>query len=135
MGKILCVGGFIIFYIVCFTLREGILKDDFIGIWDCSASFVSICVLYFFINRITFVSGILKFFGNYSTLIFLTHTFIRYYWFKDFVYGHISAWVNYIVLLVAALFTAVVLDLLLKLLQIRRVEDYVRSKIMSLTQQ
>lgn len=135
VGKILCVSGFIIFYIVCFTLREGILKDDFIGIWDCSVSFVSICVLYFFINRITFLSGILKFFGNYSTLIFLTHTFIRYYWFKDFVYGHISAWVNYIVLLVAALFTAVVLDLLLKLLQIRRVEDYVRSKIMSLTQQ
>lgn len=130
--KLLCICGFVLLYIVFFRLREGVLKDDFIGIWDSMISFTTICFMYFFINRVAFVSGVLKFFGRYSTLIFLTHTFIRYYWFKDFIYGHTPAWVNYAVLLAASLLVAVVLDIVLKVTRIRRVESYVSGKISSL---
>lgn len=127
--KLLCICGFVLLYIVLFRLREGVLKDDFIVIWDSIASFSTICFMYFFVNRVAFVSGILKFFGRYSTLIFLTHTFIRYYWFEEFIYGHTLAWVNYAVFLVTSLCVAVILDLLLKVIRIRRVENYISGKI------
>lgn len=127
--KFLCICGFVLLYIVFFRLREGVLKDDFIGVWDSTISFVTVCFMYLFVNRLAIVSGIFKFFGRYSTLIFLTHTFIRYYWYKDFVYGHTLAWTNYVVLLVSSLLAAIILDFLLRAAHMKRLEGYISKKI------
>lgn len=119
------------FYVLLFRLREGVLKSSFIAVWDSVVPFLTVCLLSLFINRIRVLSHILSFFGTYSTLIFLTHTFIRAYWYPDFIYGHTSAWLNYGILVVTSLLVAVILDVLMKAIRVRKIENMLDKKLVA----
>lgn len=117
--------------IVLFYLREGILKDSFIAFWDSVIPFLTVCLLALFVNRSRLCSVVLKFFGTYSTLIFLTHTFIRAYWYPDVIYGHASAWLNYGLLVASSLLVAVMLDLLMKAVRVQSIENMLDKKLIA----
>ena len=129
MKKVICLLGLLVLYLVLFYLREGISKDLFIAFWDSVIPFLTVGLLFLYVNCFRICSVILKFFGTYSTLIFLTHTFIRIYWYQDFTYGHTSAWLNYAILVASSLFTAVVLDLLMRVMRVRKMENFLDKKL------
>lgn len=126
---VLFLGSIELYYRLIF-LRKEVFISSFLSAWDGIISFLTVCWLCLFINRTRIIAGCLMFFGRYSTLIFLTHTLIRYYWYRDFVYGQTSAWMNYLILLSVSLFVAVILELLLKIIQFERLQEYVCSKVM-----
>ncbi len=119
----------LLLHVVFFRLREGILKGPFIAVWDGIIPFMTICLLTFFINRVAILSAILKFFGKYSTIMFLTHTLIRYYWYEDFIYGHTSAWLDYGILLAASLMVAMAIDFFMKVTRLQRVENVICRRL------
>lgn len=130
-NKAVCLFVVLLLQLVLFHLREGILKSPFIAVWDSVISFLTVFLLALFVNRIRILSNILKFFGTYSTLIFLTHTFIRAYWYHDFIYGHTSAWLNYGILIGVSLLTAMILDLFIKVIRIQRIRDVLDKKLVA----
>lgn len=58
--------------------------------WDIKWGFMPLIVILYindYISEISVVRQCLRFLGIHSTNIFLTHTFIRYYYAMDFIYG------------------------------------------------
>ena len=62
------------------------------------------------------LQSVFRFFGRYSTFMWLTHTFYAYYFFHDELYSLHYPLVMYVVLLVASLLTAMVLNWILRVL-------------------
>lgn len=62
------------------------------------------------------LQSVFRFFGRHSTFMWLTHTFYAYYFFHDELYGLHYPLVMYVVLLVASLLTAMVLNWILGVL-------------------
>lgn len=129
VNKGICFLVLLMLCVLLFRLREGILKDSFIAVWDTSASFLAVCLLYLFINRFRAAGSVLRFFGRYSTLIFLTHTLLRAYWYPALIYAHTSAWLDYGILVALSLLVAVVLDLLLKGMRVQKLENFLGRKL------
>ena len=56
------------------------------------------------------LQSVFRFFGRYSTFMWLTHTFYAYYFFHKELYALHYPFVMYVILLVISLLTAIVLD-------------------------
>ena len=52
----------------------------------------------------------LEFLGRHSMNMFMTHTFLRAYWYHDFIYGFKYAWLDTLVLLVITLLLSVLIE-------------------------
>jgi len=129
--KIGTFAGMTLLLLALFLLRQGTYKGAFIELWDSIAPVVCIFYLFLFIHGLPGIGPVLSFFGKYSTLIFLTHTFYRAYWFRSIAYGFESAWLNYGLLIVVATVIAVVIDLLLKAVRYQKLERWVLDKVMA----
>lgn len=94
---------------------------------------VFICLFRYCIIRIPVVKSILKFLGEHSMTIFLSHTFLRQNYLNDFIYSKGNFIVIFIVLLALSLALALVLDLIKKLLKydelIKKLTDRISNKI------
>lgn len=86
---------------------------------------------YTILFEIKFAFKILQFLGKYSMNIFLSHTLLRGYLLKDFVYSQKYSLLIFAVLLAISLAFAVVIDLLKMLTQYNKFTNYVTGKIMS----
>lgn len=78
-------------------------------------SFSIPCIVYLFIGRIPVLRDLLRFIGKHATNIFLTHTFIYYYFHADFIYSFRDSWLILIVLLGINIGLAIVVELIKKI--------------------
>lgn len=115
--------------ILSVVLRQGRYKGDLVEIWDSLIPVLTIVYLYWFVGDLPMVGSVLNFFGKYSTTIFLTHTFIRYYWLRSISYYFSCAWLNFVTLTVLSTIAAMVIDGLLKLIRYQRFADRLTKKI------
>lgn len=63
------------------------------------------------------ISNLLEFVGKHSMNIFLFHTFIYYYWFRDFIYASRNPIVIYLLLLLICLLISIGIELLKKIIR------------------
>lgn len=111
------------------VLRQGRYKGALVELWDSVIPVLVIVYLYWFLNDLPVVGSVLNFFGNYSTTIFLTHTFIRYYWLRSVSYHFTCAWLNFVTLTALSTLAAMAIDGLLKLIRYQRFADGLTRKI------
>lgn len=89
-----------------------------------------ICFFRYCVIRIPVVSPVLRFLGKHSMTIFLTHTFIRYTYLNDLVYGTFRHFVLiYMLLLVLSIALALVLDYAKRLCRYDRLVNAVLARI------
>lgn len=74
---------------------------------------------------------VLDFLGKYSTNIFMSHTLLRGYLLKDFIYSRQHFLIIYLTLIVLSLAFAIVIDLLKKATQYDRLCKFVTNKILN----
>lgn len=84
---------------------------------------------YEFITDIPLISNILMFIGKHSMNIFLFHTFIRSYLFREFTYSFHHFALITLVLLLVSLAVSVVLELIKKYSGYNKLVDYFSQKI------
>ena len=115
--------------VLCVILRQGRYKGALVELWDILIPILVIVYLYWFVIGLPVVESVLHFFGKYSTTIFLTHTFIRYYWLRSVSYHFTCAWLNFVTLTVLSTAAAMIIDGLLKLIRYQRFSDKLTGKI------
>lgn len=101
---------------------------EVVGIWFsyllyCDVGITYIYAFAFFIpmlvfdliSSIPFISHLLKFLGKHSTNIFLTHTFIYYYFYTEYIYSLKYDWLILIVMLSLCSIVSMVMEFAKKL--------------------
>lgn len=83
---------------------------------------------YEFIIPIKYIRNILIFLGKHSINIFLTHTFIRYYYFKDFTYSFKYSILIVLVLLEISLIVSILIELLKKCIKYNQFVEWLKKK-------
>ena len=85
-----------------------------------------------FIYHIPILNTILKYIGKHATNIFLTHTFIYYYFYTDFIYSFKKDWLIIIILTVICLLVSISIEALKKItgynLLIYKIQSYFKTK-------
>ena len=84
---------------------------------------------FLFIDNIPGISHTFKFLGTYSTIIFLTHTLIRGYWFKNLALLTENPWLNYVIFVLISLAVAIIIKLIIKLCRYNKLEELILRKI------
>lgn len=69
---------------------------------------------YTILSEIPLLRDILQFFGKHSTNMFMSHTFLRAYFLKDFLYGLKYSMLTFLALTVFSLVLSIIIDLLKK---------------------
>lgn len=115
--------------VLCVVLRQGRYKGALVELWDSAIPVLVIVYLYWFVCDLPVVGTVLHFFGKYSTTIFLTHTFIRYYWLRSISYHFTCAWLNFVTLTILSTAAAMAIDGLLHILRYQRFADRLTKKI------
>lgn len=128
-NKLMCFAALTAALALAVILRQGRYKGTLVELWDSGIPVLVIVYLYLFINDLPVLAPVLRFFGKYSTTIFLTHTFIRYYWFRDISYYFENAWLNFVVLTVLSTIAAAMIDGLLKLVRYEKLTDQILKKM------
>lgn len=113
---IFCIVSIVISYIIFESTGE--IKN--IQFW---AGAVIACISMILFKHIPILNTILKQLGKYSTFIFLSHTFIYYYFYEDFIYSFSEAYKIFFVLLILSYLLAVLLTVLKR---ITRYDNMVR---------
>lgn len=88
--------------------------------WDIQLNIIPVFFIMlcrYTVLRIPGLNNILEFIGKHSMTMFLTHTFIRYNYFTDFIYMQKHFMISYILLFVMALILALVIDTFLTLIK------------------
>ena len=114
---------------IFYKLRQGVLKGDFVEIWDSVIPVMVIIFAFLFIDNIPGISHTFKFLGTYSTIIFLTHTLIRGYWFKNLALLTENPWLNYVIFVFISLAVAIIIKLIIKLCRYNKLEELILRKI------
>lgn len=127
--KLLACAAMTALLVLCVILRQGRYKGALVELWDSLIPILVIVYLYWFVIGLPVVGSVLHFFGKYSTTIFLTHTFIRYYWLRSVSYHFTCAWLNFVTLTVLSTAAAMIIDGLLKLIRYQRFSDKLTGKI------
>ena len=91
------------------------------------ALFFAILVSY--IGRIPLVSTLLSRLGKHSMNIFLTHSFLFYYYCRGFIYGFHYPILIYLALLLTSLALSIVIELLKKAIRFEKLEKAVIAKL------
>lgn len=69
------------------------------------------------------LSHVLKFLGKHATNIFLTHTFIYYYFYTDFIYSFKKDWLILIVMLIVCTMLSIFIELVKKIFRFNLLID------------
>ena len=96
------------------SVERFVAKDVFL--FD-SILTLSMVMAYKSIKLPDLISNLLEFVGKHSMNIFLFHTFIYYYWFRDFIYASRNPIVIYLLLLLICLLVSVGIELLKKIIR------------------
>lgn len=86
--------------------------------WEIHYCIFPLSVILFcvdFVVQFPYIRRLLKFLGKHSTNIYLTHGFIRSYYFTDFIYSFKSCWIIVLVLLGCSLIISIIFEGLKKI--------------------
>ncbi len=102
--------------VLCIKVRQydGGLLAEYVEVMDAVIPFFVIYFCYEFLVFTPVFKQVLQFVGKYSTTIFLTHTFIRAYYFQDFIYSFKNWALIVLMLLLSSLLYAVIYDNIVK---------------------
>lgn len=117
----------VLFYL-CFKEYSVFMKE---GLWEVSLAVIPLIVIflsYMYICPIPYVNKVLAFLGKHSMNIFLTHTFIRWVYLRDFTYSWGHFMIINIVLVLISLGISYVIELLKRLLRYDSMLDKVIQK-------
>ncbi len=128
--KLLIFAGMTALCILAVILRQGKYKGTLVELWDSVIPVLYILYLYLFVNDLPGISHIFSFFGKYSTTIFLTHTFIRFYWLRPLVYWGENIWLNYLSLVVLSTAAAMVIDTFFDWIRYHRFSEKLLKKLL-----
>lgn len=98
---------------------------------DGTFSVFAVYYVYDFLVDIPGIGNILEFLGKHSLNMFLTHTFIRWVWFKDFTYSLKYAIVIYGFLLLVTIPISMIIELLKKIIQYPKLIKIVQNKLLA----
>ena len=73
------------------------------------------CIVYYCVGYIPILRDILGFLGKHATNIFLTHTFLYYYFYPDLIYSFRDSWKILAVLLAFSLCVSMAIELIKKI--------------------
>lgn len=82
-----------------------------------------------YLSKIPVLSTVLKWIGKHSATMFMTHTLIYLYFYKEFIYSFHRDYLIYGVLFGCSLATAIVIDTLRNLVRYDKLVTYVNEKI------
>ncbi len=119
-------GAFLLLYALRIRAGYEFWIDAFIAIDVC----IMVYLISFGRKRI-FPMKIMEFLGKYSMTIFLTHSFIFYYYFTEFVYSFQKCVPIFFALLFSSLLLAIGLEQMKKLFKIDHITKYLIEKIES----
>ncbi|MBR5564918.1 MAG: acyltransferase [Roseburia sp.] len=102
-------------------IREYVIIDATMALLCCF-------FVIFGLSKIKLIKDILLIYGRHEFTIFLTHTFIRKYYFADFTYSWKYPIVMWIMLAITSLLLAMVLDWGEKLVKFDKLTRYVQNK-------
>lgn len=91
----------------------------------------AIYYVYDFFVDIPVIGRVLEFLGKHSLNMFLTHTFIRWVWFKDFTYSLHYAVVIYGFLVISTVLISVLLEEVKKLIHYSDWIKWIQNKIVA----
>ena len=100
--------------------------------WDLLEMLISvlICVLVcLVIGKIPVVSTVMAFIGKHSMNMFLTHSFIFYYWFREHTYSFGYPALIIAVLVVETIAVSLVIEFLKKVLRVEKAASYLYQKL------
>lgn len=92
----------------------------------------SLFVTYLLLPIPSCIEKVLSFIGRHSMNIFLFHTFIYYYWFKDFIYHTRNPFLIFMTLLLVCLVISMGIEYLKKKLYFAQYQQKITSKLMNL---
>lgn len=104
----------------------------FYEIWDGVVPAFVVYVIFEFIVDIKGLNSVLDFIGKHSMNIFLTHTFLRQTYYKDFFYSFHNAWINILVLLAVSLALSILIEWLKSVTKYNSLMKYLSNKAASL---
>lgn len=110
---------FLILAVERFLSRDTMMFDAVLSL--------SLVSLYNSIKLPNFICRPLEFFGKHSMNIFLFHTFIKTFWFKDFIYASRNPIIIFVLLLFVCIFISVILEQLKKLVRFDKIVNRVDS--------
>ena len=87
------------------------------GIVDGLLAVCIAIVVKLIVSRVSIASSILEKLGEHSYVMFLSHTLIYNYYFKNFIYGFKYWWLIFIVLLGISFVVSIVLEIILECIQ------------------
>ena len=99
--------------IFIFLAVERLYPTDGIHIFDAVLT-ISLVLAYKSITLPSIIHRFLEFAGKHSMNIFLFHTFIYYYWFRDFIYSSRNPIIIYLLLLFICLTVSILIELIKK---------------------
>lgn len=101
-------------------------------IYEIRDGLTPIYIIYYcyeFITDIPFLNTCLAFIGKHSLNIFLFHTFIRLYWFREYTYSFEHFVLIAFVLLAESLVISIIIEFLKKILHYNNLKDFILNKI------
>lgn len=87
------------------------------------------CFVMVFFQKIPILSAGLKILGKYSAYIFLSHTFIYYYFYEEFIYSFKRVWCIYLVMVILSFLLAVLIDFMRKISGYNRLIEWIQMKV------
>ena len=119
----------IVALLVCFRINVNISPSD---LWELEYGWFVLPFVFgvkYLLGNVPVLSHFLSFMGRHSMTMFLTHSFIRWPYLENVVYGTGNFMLNYVVLFVLSVVLAVAVDWLLDKMQLRRLIAYVTGKV------
>lgn len=108
-----CISGMLIVLVRVFTLNNS-------TIFDFVLCLPIIVISFSFLSKIKFVNSVLEFIGKYSGVIFMTHTFLRIYSCKKYIYMCKYSLIIFVVAVILSIALAVVLSKLMDITRYRK---------------
>ena len=115
INKWLLSGIVIVLFFALFFVRNSAIIPYFTGIRV--DAFLAIAITLFaiiFIRNVKYISYLFTFLGKHSINIFMVHTFIYHYWFKNFIYSFENPFIIFFVLLFICTMISVLLEFIKK---------------------
>lgn len=129
-------GQIMVFAMLCMVIwimfkfrQDSEIRGEYLYIWESIAPVTVILLAILFVTRVPVIRWMLGSIGGYSTIIFLTHTFIRNRFAKDLIYGQSNFLMGYLILVGLSIALAIVLDLLFRAIQLPRLEKKLVSMV------
>ena len=119
-------------FITFIRFRQG--KGNYIY-YSFNDGFIPMFVIYYcyeFVNDIKYLNNVLKFIGEHSMNIFLTHSFIRATYFEYWTYHFQYWWLIILVLLIESILVSIVIEWLIKTLRYDKLMLSLKKRILSL---